>query len=74
MATDGEKIAVIETKIEALHQDLHLVGNQIDSCTRSIEGLRNALHGRPSWGITFALTFMSSTIVALAAALVAVAT
>lgn len=71
-ATDGEKIVALEVKLEGVHQDIHMLSDQITTATRAIEALRAELHGRPSWGVVFALTFMSSLVVALAAALISV--
>lgn len=69
--TDGEKIIALEVKVEAVHQDIHMLSEQIATVNRTVDALRAELHGRPSWGVVFALTFMSSVIVALTAALIA---
>lgn len=71
--TDGEKIVALEVKIEAVHQDIHMLSEQIATVNRAVDSLRNELHGRPSWGVVFALTVMSGLVVALASALAAVA-
>lgn len=59
-----ERIARLEEKVEAVHQDLHAFAATFDRLWQAIEDLRKELIGRPSWSVVFALTVMSSLTVA----------
>lgn len=71
--TEAERIARLEEKVNAVHDDIHLIGGTIDRLWQAIEDLRRELTGRPTWAVTFALTVMSSLLVAACAAVVALA-
>lgn len=68
--SESERIARLEEKVEAVHQDLHAFAATFDRLWGAIESLRKELIGRPSWSVVFALTFMSSLTVAALGAIV----
>lgn len=72
VSLENERVARLEEKIEAVHQDLHMIGGTFNRVWDTIEGLRRDLIGRPSWTVATLLAFMSTLVVALVGALVMV--
>jgi len=58
--TDSERLAVLETKVDAIHEDLH-------SIWQSLRDLSN----RPSWTVAVLVTCLSSMVCGLAVAVLA---
>lgn len=72
----GERIASLEARIEGVHQDIHMLAEQIGGVSRNVDSLRNEVNqsalARPSWAVVMILTFLSSLCFALIAAILGV--
>jgi hypothetical protein len=55
--TDSERLAVLETKVDAIHEDLHSIWQSL-----------RELAGRPSWTVAVLVTLLSSLVCGLAVA------
>lgn len=75
-APEGERIAVLEKAIEAVHEDLHSMWagmegtrNDVASIRQDISGLRlemlAQITARPSWAVSVLITFLCSALVGL---------
>jgi hypothetical protein len=52
--TDSERLAVVEVKIDAVHEDLHSIWQSLKDAS-----------GRPTWAVALAFTFLTSLSVGL---------
>lgn len=73
-APEGERIAVLEKAVEAVHEDLHSMWagmegtrNDVASFRAEIAGLRllvvQQAAARPSWSVSVLITFLCSSLV-----------
>lgn len=81
MSIDGERVARLEEKvdgltgkIDAIHDDLHMIGKTFDKVWDAVERLRDQFHGRPSWAVTTLITVLTALLVAACSAIVALLT
>lgn len=65
----GERIASLEARIEGVHQDIHMLSEQVAGVSRSIETLRkdftDSATRRVSWGVASVLTLTTGITLAL---------
>jgi hypothetical protein len=68
-AGENERVARLEAKMEAVHQDMHDMTNTLSRVWTTLDELRAMLTGRPSWAVTAMLTILTSSVVGLSVAL-----
>lgn len=71
----GERLARLEVRMADLEGDVTQLGARLDAhastTATGINDIRELLHRRPTWGVTFALGLLSSVSTGLGVALLA---